>query len=1196
MPIRINLKELFDSDSQSITVDRLNFNFNKLLELGIGLPGDKGVTGPQGGVGPAGLQGPIGDDGNYWFVGAGDPNTQTFTDLEDNDFYLDTSNSSIWQYDASINTWNVVVDFAAVVNNYLNSLGTTFIRGLGAGSPDDNRYILFPNRGNTIPDTATDGLGGTSNNDILFLSNFNEKLGVINIANFPTNSDNLYNAIQKIYVDSTTGIPGRYHLELGSLYQDTNGTLDNLISSLKTNLKFRHVVDDLGGSSNFPATNNYLYLGKISLSKPELALIGEIDYNAALEIITPKYNNEGAPVVRGEVVTRIGSKEALGEYFTGLNIDGLTIDLSGLTGKVGIGIASNFSNIRPEVDGLDYLMLEKDSSIEAIYLNGKTLQDRGNIEQLSTGDVSIKTSVIDTNALGSHWRNQGMAIAGTKVITVSGDRSVSSLDQTGRISLYDISNPINPIPDYQKSINSNTQIPNKAGTASIDTTNILGAGLADVQIAGEYAYFINNQDIGTSAGLPPVAFQTKSFSNFQIGRIWNKFNKFDEIDRVSYLSIPELTGAHRLEVRGKWAWVITNLQIANVSTSNRARLTSIDISNPTAPVLGSSYQDNQYTRYLAMDVADGQVAVLKSTFSPGAIPNSDLVINLCIFDASNPNAILGPAKETGPAAATAVESFNAIALINGQRAFSFGGIKLFGKYAYIAWGKALYIYDTQIGVGTQPIKMSETNLGLSIGFADSYAIDIEIIGTTAYVLAWDDPSPESGASVIIKIDVSDVQNPYIISKTYLTGLAKPGRLKYSGKYLYVASVNSASPTIENGGLFVIEVDGIRSPGAHIDSIRTGKLQVDKNAVIQENLTVNQSLNVGPGGIYVDAGEGISADGLISSTKSFRTLKLNQNFEMDIKDSEFLLFQGFTGSASSIFGSYYKIRGGAVVPDPGSSTNYLYGNLINIKDLNATSINGVIGNATSVNNLDAAIYISNYSISLSGNYSGGLVGYGMASQADQLNGPTASLFSGAYVASTGSATKYGINIEGDDENTVDGNFRVGGDYITGSDPVGWQNHLLTNANMAYFKIFPLPANAYATGIVLDSLTTTRNLLYKVIGKTVHISFRLENFVIPGSFPTGTSRFIYIELPSSIYPKSSTYRYFFGNAAWNDVSLTGSPVPALAGLYKGSDISLSAPASKYYIYVRPSLADGGVLKFTHSDDPLINLYGSITYELP
>ena len=90
MPIRINLKEIFPSDSQDITVDKLNFNFNKLLALGIGDQGDQGTSGPQGAAGPIGLSGTQGLRGSSWFVDAGDPNTLTFVDLLDQDLYLDT--------------------------------------------------------------------------------------------------------------------------------------------------------------------------------------------------------------------------------------------------------------------------------------------------------------------------------------------------------------------------------------------------------------------------------------------------------------------------------------------------------------------------------------------------------------------------------------------------------------------------------------------------------------------------------------------------------------------------------------------------------------------------------------------------------------------------------------------------------------------------------------------------------------------------------------------------------------------------------------------------------------------------------------------------------------------------------------------------------------------------------------------------
>jgi len=916
MPIRINLKELFDSDSQSITVDKLNFNFNKMLELGIGLPGGPGLTGPQGGVGPAGIQGPIGDDGNYWFVGSGDPNSQTFTDLEDGDFYLDTSNSSIWQYNGSTNTWSVIVDFASVINSYLNTFGITFIRGLGTGSPDDNRYIIFPNRGNTQADSITDGIGGTSNNDILFLNNFNEKLGVINIDNFPTNTDNLYNAIQKIYVDSTSGIPGRYHLELGSLYTDT-GSGYNLLSGLKTNLKFRHVVDDLGGSSNFPATNDYLYLGKISLSKPELALIGEINYNAALEIITPKYNNEALPVIRGEVVTRIGSKEALGEYFTDLNIDGLTIDLSGLVGKIGIGIARDFSNVRPDINGRNYLMLEGDSNIEAIYLNGKTVQNEGNIEQISTGEVSFAGSVL--NSFLEEWQyNQGIAIAGNKLITVGGDRSPQDQDRTGRIRLWNINDPKNPISEY--SVQSASVI------SSPQTRYILGTGIADVQIAGEYAYFVNNQDADTADGAS-VLFTTKVFARFQIGKIYGNGNSPEEITRISRIgNVNELDGAYRLEIRGATAWVICNPERTSLA-NNFGRLTSIDISDPVNPVISATRVESfSGTRYVAMDASDRQIAVLRTSVISNSLVNTDLLL----FNASNPLAISAPIVTD-----LANIVFRQTNLNSSQVAelpTSVGGVKILGTYAYVVWNKQLSIYDIQTANPTTPIRRSQISLGIGSAIDTARAIDIEIVGTTAYVLALDPVGDPSRPGVIIKIDVSNPTAPFLISTTRLLQLARPGRLKYSGKYLYVTSVASAS-TSQSGALVVIDVDGIRSPGAHIDSIRAGILHIDKNAVIQDNLSVNHSLNVGPGGIYIDAGQGLTADGPVSSTNSFKIIKrgaissfngLDINIPAStitsaisgtsIRGIQFVLESNpFTGTGASIIGSRILLQ-----PDLSSS--------------------------------------------------------------------------------------------------------------------------------------------------------------------------------------------------------------------------------------------------------------------------------------
>lgn len=60
MAVTINLKEVFQTDSQQELSEKLNFNFNQLIALGIGQPGPIGITGaagPIGPIGPTGIQG-----------------------------------------------------------------------------------------------------------------------------------------------------------------------------------------------------------------------------------------------------------------------------------------------------------------------------------------------------------------------------------------------------------------------------------------------------------------------------------------------------------------------------------------------------------------------------------------------------------------------------------------------------------------------------------------------------------------------------------------------------------------------------------------------------------------------------------------------------------------------------------------------------------------------------------------------------------------------------------------------------------------------------------------------------------------------------------------------------------------------------------------------------------------------------------
>ena len=60
----INIKELFDADSDNIKVEKTNYNFDQILANGGGPIGPKGVQGTTGNVGQKGDEGDKGDKGD----------------------------------------------------------------------------------------------------------------------------------------------------------------------------------------------------------------------------------------------------------------------------------------------------------------------------------------------------------------------------------------------------------------------------------------------------------------------------------------------------------------------------------------------------------------------------------------------------------------------------------------------------------------------------------------------------------------------------------------------------------------------------------------------------------------------------------------------------------------------------------------------------------------------------------------------------------------------------------------------------------------------------------------------------------------------------------------------------------------------------------------------------------------------------
>jgi len=464
MPIRVNLKEIFPSDPQEINVDKVNFNFNKLLELGIGTPGPLGLTGPQGPAGPIGLTGPQGSRGATWWVDAGDPNLHIFTGLIDGDLYLDTITFNAWQYDDITLVWTQIASISAIVNAYLTSISaglSPFKRGIGVSTGTiSDKYVVFRDRGSDFAQYSADvsrGVINTSTNLVLLLNNFDEEtlrtaLTIPNLPlNFPSNPNTVYDALLKIVVShaasGSANELGRYHAEYGSLYENSITGFTEL-SQLKHNLKVKFLKEDVSLTTPIPATNTWINTARYSLSSPDGGFVLP-DQNGIFEFITPKWNNEGGSPITDSIHLRFGPAEShieMGLDFLHIVADGITISSSYPTSlNSTFGIAPNYISLsNAKLDTKHHIMIDANSLLNGVVLLNKGLHVEGDaniVDGLAVGVAyQALTAPVDGAIIAGHvglgtasptalfdvFTNTADLEAGTQIIRISAHNTTMS--------------------------------------------------------------------------------------------------------------------------------------------------------------------------------------------------------------------------------------------------------------------------------------------------------------------------------------------------------------------------------------------------------------------------------------------------------------------------------------------------------------------------------------------------------------------------------------------------------------------------------------------------------------------------------------------------------------------------------------------------------------------------------------------------
>lgn len=1003
MAVIINLKEIFASDAQEIFTDKVNFNFNKLLELGIGEQGIQGIQGPIGSAGPPGTQGDPGERGNIWYTGIGDPNTLVFTDLMEGDFYLETNDSSIWQYQGSPASWIQVTDLSEVVINILETEGSPFIRGFGEFSPLDDRFITFAKRGNDNADIITDiSLGNSSNNDTLLLTNWNER--VTSIDNFPASTDSEFNSIQHISVDHTTNPLGRYHLEFGSLYESPSSPGVKELSSLNHNLKVRYFKEDTV-STAYPVSNELINKARFSLTVPESGIVADISEQGIFEFITPKYNDDGS-AIQDNLTVRIGTTEPITETsLMDIAVDGL--DISSDAKGVNIGLVRDLETftdvvtLTSDLNG-DWGMLNISDNLAGLMLRGKTYHT-DSVKVINTDGefypaIGFGESVASSTNVAGY---QGIFSDGKYLFAVSSNTSAAEdIWNDGYFSAWDISNPDDPLELFSIVDNStyNDFIPfYSPKTTSYDIHGnavqfdnrplqigpgsiVPLTGARDIAFAGKYGVLIRKKpnnpaffnpfgsgyildsfivfeldsDIPTAidpSGLRLVSWlgTSTAFSQYMIG-------SFYENDTVE-----PLYDARRVKISGNYAYVMTT---ADSYLGDFSYLIAIDITNPARPFVDTEYIES-YTQHRHIDFdIHGEVAYILTNRFVGAFDYKRSIIKKSIYD---PTSIQ-----------TSTNTYTDIAS-SPFGSDPIGSIKVVGNRVFVTADSNFSIYNDSTAPDVPLTSISSVTLP-----TNHTGYDLEVSGRYVYIYAYNSSATDS---TILTYDISDDSNPVLIEgHQVIANSRKPSKMTIVGDKVFAISTND---------IYSVELKGINSPAASIGNISAKDIKVSNNVSVAETLQVGRSATIGSGGLWVDKGVGIHTDSTIDIN-----ISLVDPFGPD-----------------SPTGVYVKARG--IFSQAGSANLGLRGSIVSFRDINLT-----LGSGYKYTYGYGAQFID---LEEPGDLDGVLMTFTDITNISEETNGIRMIFSGI----TSTDPVKGLNIIGEDTNTLSGDLEVGGAVSIGN---------------------------------------------------------------------------------------------------------------------------------------------------------------------
>jgi hypothetical protein len=185
--------------------------------------------------------------------------------------------------------------------------------------------------------------------------------------------------------------------------------------------------------------------------------------------------------------------------------------------------------------------------------------DSFNVIDISSPSKPTIVATIKNGSLPAPWTGTG-ALKHATAVAISGNYAYVTATYSDRLTVIDISNPLNP-----------TIVSSLQDTSKLDLD-------VDVSIAGDYAF---------------VANQGTSFGSFTVVDVHNPTQP-QIVGFIPRGTTSRLDGAYRIRLRGNFAYV---------SASSASALGAVDISNPAAPrYVGSVQSTSNLNKTTGLDV------------------------------------------------------------------------------------------------------------------------------------------------------------------------------------------------------------------------------------------------------------------------------------------------------------------------------------------------------------------------------------------------------------------------------------------------------------------------------------------------------------------------------------------------------------------------------------------------------------------